>query len=114
MSGPGISPQPSRLSIDLLSPDHHHILVQAIRNVLSTTDLAFVTMAQLVDGLPLEANGWDAQGSLLIRGHPLIGHDTLCDGVIERIKEFRDGFDEKILRFDAPVCALRWPYQWNV
>lgn len=77
MDPPSIPQQPSKLSIDLLDPDHHCILTQAIRNVLST-ELAFITMVQLVDGLPLETNGWGAQGSLLIHGHPPIGHDTLC------------------------------------
>lgn len=101
---PSIPQQPSKLSIDLLGPDHHRILAQAIRNVLST-DLALITMAQLVDGLPLEANGWDAQGSLLIHGHPLIGHDTLCHGVIERTTEFRDASDERTLCFDVLVCS---------
>ncbi|KAK3898595.1 hypothetical protein C8A05DRAFT_47130 [Staphylotrichum tortipilum] len=88
MDAPRTPQQPPKL------PGNPHVL---------STALAFATMAQLVNGLPLEANGWDALESLLIRGHPLIGHDTLCDGVVEQTREFRDFFDERTLRFDAPV-----------
>lgn len=91
------------VSIEHLAPSHHATLVEAIRNVLST-ELAELTMAQLVDGLPLESWVWNARGCLLIRGHPLIGHETLCEGALEQTKRFREGFDPAVLRFDAPVC----------
>ena len=95
--------KPSSVSVELLAPEHYHTLVQAIRNVLST-EVAELTMAQLVDGLPLASSGWDARGTLLIRDHPLTRHETLCDGALEQTKGFRDAFDPAILRFDSHVC----------
>jgi hypothetical protein len=39
----------------------------------------------------------------LLKGHPLIEHDRLCDGAIENFKVFRDGFDPAVLTFNAWV-----------
>ena len=94
--------RPSKVSVELLDPEHHEILVRAIRNVLST-ELAETTMAQLVDGLPLASSGWDARGSLIIGDHPLTEHKTFCAGVIDQTRAFRDAFDSRVLRFDSPV-----------
>jgi hypothetical protein len=93
------------VSVEVHGPDHYRILVRAIRNVL-LTGLAELTMAQLVDGLPLAASGWDARGSLIIGDHPLTEHESLCDGVIDQTREFRSAFDPRILRFDSPVSSV--------
>ncbi|KAK4153797.1 hypothetical protein C8A00DRAFT_43360 [Chaetomidium leptoderma] len=92
----------SEVSIDTLDLDHHQTLARAIRNILST-DLAEVTLAQLIDGLPLVSTVWDMKGSLLIKGHPLFNHDKLCQGASEQARMFRDTFKPAILRFDSQV-----------
>lgn len=94
-----IQPQ---VSMQLLAPDHHHTLVQAIQNVLST-EVAEITMAQLIDGLPLMSTAWNMRGNLLLRSHPLSSHETLCEGVVEQAKAFRSAFDPAILSFDVSV-----------
>ena len=101
------SRQRVKVSPEVLEPEHHHILVRAIKNVLST-ELAELTMAELVDGLPLASTGWAAAGHRLCRDHPLNEHETLCDGVIDRIRALRDAFDPRILQLDSSVC---WPPQ---
>jgi hypothetical protein len=96
------------LSVEVLDPEHHGILVHAIRHVLST-ELAGLTMAQLVDGLPLASSGWDARGSLIIASRPLTKHETLCDGVMDQTKAFRAAFNPEVLQFDSAVCNFIAP-----
>ncbi|AEO67481.1 uncharacterized protein THITE_2116365 [Thermothielavioides terrestris NRRL 8126] len=86
----------------MLGAEHYHPLVGAIHNILST-DLAETTFAQLFDGLPDVHTVWDTRGAFLLKGHPLIEHDRLCDGAIENFKVFRDGFDPAVLTFNAWV-----------
>ncbi|KAB5549546.1 hypothetical protein GE09DRAFT_1174452 [Coniochaeta sp. 2T2.1] len=90
----------SKVSPEVLALEHYHILDRAIRNVLST-ELVELTMAQLVDSLPLAASGWDARGTLLLRGHPLTGHESLCNGVLELTRAFRQSFHPTMLSFDS-------------
>ncbi|KAB5578810.1 hypothetical protein GE09DRAFT_561665 [Coniochaeta sp. 2T2.1] len=92
----------SKVSPEVLALEHYHILDRSIRNVLST-ELAELTMAQLVDGLPLAASGWDARGTLLRRGHPLTEHETLCNGVLEQTRAFRESFHPTMLFFYSYV-----------
>ncbi|KAK4675964.1 hypothetical protein QC764_507860 [Podospora pseudoanserina] len=42
----------SEVSIEVFDPDHYHLLVKAIQNILST-ELAELSIAQLIDGVPL-------------------------------------------------------------
>lgn len=101
--------RPTKVSVELLAPEHYRILDRALRNVLST-DLDELTMAQLVDGLPLASSGCRARGSLIIRGHPLLQHGSLCDGALEQTKAFREAFDPSILRFDSTVRTTALDY----
>lgn len=94
--------QPPKISAAVLDPEHYHPLISAIRNLLST-DLAAITFAQLIDGLPLVDTVWDMRGSLLLQGHPLINHDHLCDGAMEQLKAFRDVSEPDALTFDSRV-----------
>ncbi|KAH6649296.1 hypothetical protein F5144DRAFT_521559 [Chaetomium tenue] len=92
--------QRPKLTAEVLDVDHYSPLVHAIRNVLST-DLAETTYAQLVDGLPMVDTVWHMRGSLILRGHPLIGHDKVCEGALERVRFFRANFDVTSLQFDS-------------
>jgi hypothetical protein len=97
------------LGVDrVLDLDHCHPLVRAIHNILST-NLADITFAQLIDGLPLVDTVWDMRGSLLIKGHPLIDHDHLCESAMEQVRIFRDTFNPTMLRLDSHV---RHPMMW--
>lgn len=111
--------QSVQVSIQHLDPDHHHILVKAIHNVLST-ELTELTLAELADGLPLWSTTCDMRGgSSLLASHPLFKHKTLCDRALENARGFRSAFDPAILTFDShvglPYCSPgtwdtnRWP-----
>lgn len=101
---PLFTQQPTKVPVETLDLDHYHPLVGAVRNVLST-QLAEITFAQLLDGLPLVNTVWGMRlrGSLLFREHPLIQHDRLCEGAMDNVRMFRDMFEPAILRFDSPV-----------
>lgn len=93
----------SKISVEVLDLDHYDPLIRAIRNVLSTA-LAELSIAQLIDGIPLVETVWDMKGSLILRDHPLVSHGSLCEGATEQARMFRDMFDFAILRFNSPVC----------
>lgn len=94
--------QRPRLTAEVLDIDHYNPLVRAISNVLST-DLAETTYAQLIDGLPVVDTVWDMRGSLILRGHPLIDHDRLCEGALEQVQRFRGVFDLALIQFGPVV-----------
>lgn len=100
----------AQVSIQHLSPDHYHTLIQAITNVLST-QLAELTLAELCDGLPLWSTVRDMRGGqLLIYSHPLSKHDSLCDGALEKARQFRDAFDPTSLSFHPYVRKPRFHF----
>lgn len=99
-----ISHQSPKGSLQLLAPDHYQVLSRAIGNVLAT-DIAEITMAQLVDGLPLASTVFGTRGHHLTRGHPLLDHETLCEGALEQTKAFRHNFEPSVLQFDITVCT---------
>jgi hypothetical protein len=69
------------------------------------TDIAEVTYAQIVDGIPLSEVARDARRRPPPQ-HPIHhAHKELCPGVRERTQEFRDGFSLKSIRFDSQVSS---------
>lgn len=84
--------------------DENHLAAysRAISNVLST-DLAELTFAQLVDGLPL----YDVVSKLthyeLERQEPAYNHRMLCPGVLEKTRAFRAAFEPEKLDIRADV-----------
>ncbi|KAK4041494.1 hypothetical protein C8A01DRAFT_14737 [Parachaetomium inaequale] len=93
-----------RVAVEVLDLDHYHPLIRALSNVLST-DLAQVTYAQLIDGLPMVGTAWDMRAYLLFKEHPLVTHDKLCEGAMERAQVFCGTFDPVMLQFDSLVCG---------
>jgi len=95
---------PKQLSIDVLDKEHRSVLVRAITRVLST-NIAEITYAQIVDGLPLAEVAQDtSRGAGIHDDHPLHdAHTKLCDGVFEQTRDFRDNFDPSILKFNPTV-----------
>ncbi|KAI1208356.1 uncharacterized protein F4807DRAFT_148957 [Annulohypoxylon truncatum] len=97
-----------KLSIETLDSQHSDLFVRALDRVIST-DLAKLTYAQIVDGLPLIDTVNDNMAGGLSNGHPLYDmHESLCDGVMERTEEIRATFDPKELKFDS---RLIYAYQ---
>ncbi|KAI0892707.1 hypothetical protein F4806DRAFT_478902 [Annulohypoxylon nitens] len=97
-----------KLSIEELDSRHCDLFIRALVRIMST-DLARLTYAQIIDGLPLsevvDENG--IRG--LSDGHPLYeAHENLCNGVVERTEEMRTNFNPKILKFDS---RLIYSYQ---
>ncbi|KAK4247306.1 hypothetical protein C7999DRAFT_32283 [Corynascus novoguineensis] len=90
------------VAIEILDPEYCNTLTHALHNVLST-NLAEVTCAQLIDGLPMIHTTWEMRGYTLNYKHPLQKHEKLCKGALERAQKFRDEFDPAVLRFDSLV-----------
>ncbi|POR31120.1 Uncharacterized protein TPAR_08694 [Tolypocladium paradoxum] len=93
----------SWISPENLDSDHLSAFTQALANVLST-DLADVTYAQIIDGLPTRdsysefCTFYPAEGE-----HPAYNHRHLCDGVLDTTRHFRSRLDPLTLRFDPHV-----------
>ncbi|KAH6624779.1 hypothetical protein B0J18DRAFT_449986 [Chaetomium sp. MPI-SDFR-AT-0129] len=94
--------QRPRVAIEVLDLDHYHPLTRVLSNVLST-DLAQVTYAQLIDGIPMVGTAWDMRAYLLFKDHPLVAHDKLCEGAMERAQVFCSTFNPVMLQFDSLV-----------
>jgi hypothetical protein len=90
-------------TIEDLPAQHRAIFVAALKNVLST-ELAEVTYAQILDGAPVVDVATDRRVSRIDYRHPVRQHKTLCSGVIERIRSFRDSLDATIIPFGSVVC----------
>jgi hypothetical protein len=97
-----------KLTVDSLNKQHRDIFVRALSNVLST-EIAELTFAQIIDGLPLSDVADDTydNGASLSHIHPLYTkHTQLCPGVLETTQKFRADFDPNTLQFD---CRARTP-----
>lgn len=88
---------------DVLDDRHQAVFQQAMTNVLAT-DLAKLTFAQLVDGLPL----WDIAIDLSSQRHsseePVYKHKELCPGAMEKARAFHQKFNP--LRLEIRSDAL--------
>ncbi|KAJ3544308.1 hypothetical protein NM208_g3122 [Fusarium decemcellulare] len=105
-----VEPEPSdsmgdaefrQLSIDVLDGAHRDIFTRAITRILDT-EIAEITYAQIIDGLPLALVAYDSRGGGPYRGHPIYNvHKELCSGIVDKTREFRRNFDARILKFDS-------------
>lgn len=93
---------PSVSNINELDGEHRSILINALGNILST-DVAESTFAQILDGLPTEEVARD--GFHYMRDHPVfvLGHQSICDGFLEKARGFRARFDPLELRYELQV-----------
>jgi hypothetical protein len=95
----------SPLSVNNIDGDHHTILIRAINRIL-LTDIAEMTYAQILDGLPLASVADDSAQGTPPDHHPIRDHhEELCPGVLEKIRDFRKNFNPDILEFDSTVRA---------
>ncbi|KAL1854941.1 hypothetical protein Daus18300_011261 [Diaporthe australafricana] len=88
--------------VDLLLDESHQSAFQsAVRNVLQT-EIAEITFAQIIDGLPLKDVGLGTRG---LHWETLNDHEKLCAGVLEKAKAFLGDFTP--LQMELQVEALR-------
>ncbi|KAL1869603.1 hypothetical protein Daus18300_005457 [Diaporthe australafricana] len=100
------TPRPSTIEkstvAQALDDAHQAVFKRAMTNVLAT-DLAELTFAQLVDGLPLWGVAIDQSKHRHTREEPTFSHRELCPGVMEKTRSFRQVLDPLLmeLRTDA-------------
>ncbi|CAM1503228.1 Fc.00g080040.m01.CDS01 [Cosmosporella sp. VM-42] len=87
---------------DLLDDAHKHIFERALLNLLSS-DAAERTYAQILDGLPTEQSLDDSY--VFMKGHPVyeLKHTQICEGFLEKAREFRAQFNISQLRFEKSL-----------
>lgn len=91
-----------QLSIADLDGEHRQLLVRAIAAILSS-ELAEITYAQIIDGLPIGDVAYDSRRQPY-DGHPIDhAHEELCPGMLDKAREFRDGFQPEVLTFNSQV-----------
>ncbi|KAL6361420.1 hypothetical protein LRP88_04888 [Fusarium phalaenopsidis] len=79
--------------IDALPDSRQDTFRRALGNILST-DNAVHTYAQILDGLPTEQSFLEGYVRL-DETHPVfeLGHTEMCEGFLDKAREFRDRFD---------------------
>ncbi|KAK4147300.1 uncharacterized protein C8A04DRAFT_34037 [Dichotomopilus funicola] len=93
-----------QVSLAELAGEHRRLLVRALGRILST-EIAEVTYAQIVDGLPIANVIWDSRVPPY-GGHPILNdgvHEDICPGILEKTRELRDSFDLGTLVFEAKL-----------
>jgi hypothetical protein len=83
-----------------LDAKHFEPLRQCLLNLLST-QVAELTFAQIVDGMPLASTY--AEDHWYCEGLPVMDHHDLCPGVLEKTQRFRSEFDILSLYFQPEV-----------
>lgn len=99
---------PSTVSVTTLDRVHYAAFRMALLNTLATP-LAEFTMAELIDGLPTADTILDCRGIRNMGGHPIKSHKKLCDGALERTRQFRSAFDPSALSLKASVSISLLP-----
>lgn len=88
---------------DILDVQHRSAAILAITNVLSASR-AEITMAQLIDGLPLRNIAKEGRGHTISIGHPLQEHLELCEGALDRTRAWLRALEVSKLRIEHSVC----------
>lgn len=90
---------------NVLDKDHQEAFTAALSNILRTK-VAETTLAQIVDGLPLEHVAFSLCGHRYTSDDPVATHTELCPGAMEKTKGFREGFDPALMTVRTDVCHL--------
>lgn len=99
---------PEYVPLDQLEGVHFELLSRAARNVLDT-DIALITYAQIIDGLPVTEVAWDQYSSKYDPSHPTNSHKELCPGALEKAKVFRTNFAMADVKIDLEVSNPQGP-----
>ncbi|KAH7245733.1 hypothetical protein BKA59DRAFT_174148 [Fusarium tricinctum] len=89
-------------TVEFLEYDRGQILDRAVTNVLGT-EVALLTYAQILDGLPTEQSLLDSTDVCTrCKDHPVLAmkHNEICPGFVEKAREFRAKFDIAVLEFE--------------
>lgn len=93
----------NKLALKDLDAPHQSIAVTAISNLLST-EIAHITFAQIIDGLPLADSLWESDGVYVQDPkHPVYEHKELRPGVLDRLTALYSQFDHGDLTINAKV-----------
>lgn len=77
-----------RITLESLSPEHYMLFARALSNVLST-EVALLSFAQIIDGLPIADVASDIRGNSLYGDHPLDKHEDLCPGAMDKARDLQ-------------------------
>ncbi|KAF4999857.1 hypothetical protein FDECE_11388 [Fusarium decemcellulare] len=93
-----------RVSFSSIKSERHwRTLDGAIRKVLGT-EVAAITCAQIIDGLPIADVAYDQRLPGLFGEHPIEDlHEELCPGAMGKAREFYENWDPYFLKFDPKV-----------
>lgn len=88
--------------LDVLDETHRHALDRAVGNVL-TTEVAELTYAQILDGLPTAKSVTDSDP--YFKDHPVytLNHVDICPGFVELARARRNAFTLHDMEFDTKV-----------
>ncbi|KAK7720728.1 hypothetical protein SLS63_009722 [Diaporthe eres] len=86
----------------VLDNDHQKVFTTALSNILRTK-VAETTLAQIVDGLPLEHIAFSLRGHRYTSDDPVATHIELCPGSIEKSRAFRERFDPVLMTVRTDV-----------
>lgn len=84
--------EPNEMSdLSALDDGHASIFMRALSRLLAT-ELAELTFAQIVDGLPTKASFHDFHLYFNKTNHPVfaLDHAEICPGVVEKTSQLRD------------------------
>lgn len=88
------------MSLNSLDEEHLASFKQALANLLSTPTAEF-TYAQIVDGMPTSHNYMIDHD--FYDGFPVLSHEELCPGTMDKTRAFRLQFDVLSLKFEPKV-----------
>ncbi|KAB5547036.1 hypothetical protein GE09DRAFT_1129682 [Coniochaeta sp. 2T2.1] len=93
-------------NLSALDDGHANTFKTAISQLLAT-ELAVLTFAQIVDGLPTKASFREFHLRFNKTNHPVyaLDHDELCPGVVEKTREIKDSFDPMSLAFKTELLS---------
>lgn len=88
------------MSLSSLDMEHLASFKQAMANLLSTPN-AELTYAQIVDGLPISQTY--LMDHWFYEAFPVLGHEELCPGIMDKTHDFCSQFDVMSLKFEPKV-----------
>lgn len=89
----------------VLDKDHQHVFTTALLNIIRTK-VTETTLAQIVDGLPLEHIAFSLWAHRYTSEDPVATHTELCPGALDKTKAFREAFDPASMIVRTDVCRL--------